>query len=162
MAIIYNVYERESKIGNAPGVYQTAMKQRSRQVPMRELATLISERCTVSRTDVVAVLDSLGWAVAFVMRNGSNVQLPFLGSLFTTIRSKAIKKGEEWKPECIKGLSVRFRPTSELKDALTNVQFERSAPGSKHLVYAKTTAKPAKPTTGENKPTPGGNDIVEV
>lgn len=112
MAFIYNVYERDNKVPHAksPRV-AIALNKQIRQISTEELAEDISDRCTVHRADVRAVLEALSISATSYLLNGFGVKLGSLGSLSMRIYSKSAPSLKEWTPDLIKGARVRFTPT---------------------------------------------------
>ncbi len=92
-----------------------------------QIAKVISDRCTVTEPDVLAVLNSLQTEVIRAMQNGQSVRLGQLGSFRPTICSKGEEKKDNAKTDNVKALRCRFTMGSRLRAglALTNsdVQF---------------------------------------
>lgn len=144
MAFIYNVYERENKIPNAknPRLALASSKQ-IRQISTKELAADISDRCTVHRADVQAVLEALSLSATSYLLNGFGVKLGELGSLSMRINCKAAPSLEEWKPDLIKGAKVRYTPSRDILAKIKENGFVRASSLSTPKSTAKAGNKPA-------------------
>ncbi len=92
-----------------------------------QIAKVISDRCTVTEPDVLAVLNSLQTEVIRAMQNGQSVRLGQLGSFRPTLASKGVSSKDAASTANVKALRCRFTMGSRLRSslALTNsdVQF---------------------------------------
>lgn len=149
MALIYNVYERENKIPNAkmPRI-AVAYNRQIRQVTAKELAEDISDRCTVHRADVRAVLDALSLSATHFLLNGFGVHLGELGSLSMRIQCKAAPSLAEFKPEMITGAKVRYTPSVEMLGKIKSNGFVSAALLS-DSTKASNVSKPDAPVEGD-------------
>lgn len=158
MALIYNVYERVNKIPNAKMARMAvAYNRQIRQISTKELAEDISDRCTLHRSDVRAVLDALSLTASNYLLNGFGVQLGDLGSLSMRIKCKAAPSVKEFKPEHISGARIRFTPSVEICSRVKACSFM-----SAHALQQDATEGGAPATPDETKPnnsdTKPGND----
>lgn len=83
-----------------------------KKVATKQLATMLSDRCTVTLADTMAVLSELGMVMSSYMSQGKSVHLDGIGSFRYTIN--ATKQGVETEKEVsvkqIRGIRVRFVP----------------------------------------------------
>lgn len=83
-----------------------------KKVTTKQLATMLSDRCTVTLADTLAVLSELGMVMSTYMAQGRSVHLDGIGSFRYTIN--ATKQGVEEEKEVsanqIRGIRVRFVP----------------------------------------------------
>ena len=85
-----------------------------------ELAEEISGSCTVTKHDVKAVISVLEEKIIKALRNGQSVRLGDLGSFHALISSKAAATTDAFeKSENIRGLLVRFTPSSKMRHELS-------------------------------------------
>ena len=84
-------------------------------VKIDEIAENISATCTVNSADVKAVLDALQTQVIRCLRNGQSVRLGDLGSFHARIASASAATEEDFTPENIRGVRVRFTPSSKMR-----------------------------------------------
>lgn len=161
MALIYNVYERENKIPNAktPKV-AVAYSRQIRQITTKELAEDISDRCTIHRADVVAVLDALSISAMHYLMNGFGVQLGELGSFSMRISCKSAPTIKEFKPELIKGAKVRYTPGKEMLGKLRENTFVNAISLTEAELAGKASTKPEAGSEEKPKnPAEGGNPV---
>lgn len=121
---MYKVVERKNNIASAktPKVAVAYAKMVGR-VSTKQLAEDIADRCTVHRSDVMAVLDVLSTSAMSFLSKGMGVQLGALGSFSLSVRGKSAPSKEEWKPELVKKAVVRYTPGVEMRDKLSRVGF---------------------------------------
>lgn len=83
-----------------------------KQVTMAQVATLLSDRSTVTKADAYAVLSELGSVMSTFMAQGRSVHLEGLGSFRYTINAtkQGVEKEEDVSPAQIKSIRVRFVP----------------------------------------------------
>ena len=84
-------------------------------VKIDEIAENISATCTVTSADVKAVLDALQAQVINCLRNGQSVRLGDLGSFHARIASAGAVTEEEFSMEHVRGIRVRFTPSSKMR-----------------------------------------------
>ncbi len=100
-------------------------------VSFERIAKNISDRCTVTEPDVLAVLNALQTEIISAVQNGQSVRLGQLGSFRATITSKGEAKKEAADTSNIKTVRVRFTMGSRLRSSmrLTNsdVKFVKKA-----------------------------------
>ena len=90
------------------------------------LATAISEKTTVTQTDVKAVIDALWREIRERLRQGQIVQLGELGHFQLAIRNNggSVTK-EAWTKDLIKGARVTYHVTKTMKSITEGVSFTR-------------------------------------
>ena len=84
-------------------------------VKIDEIAENISATCTVNSADVKAVLDALQTQVIRCLRNGQSVRLGDLGSFHARLASAGAPTEEEFSMEHVRGIRVRFTPSSKMR-----------------------------------------------
>lgn len=161
MAIYYNVHEIRNRLNDKSEKLAYAAAKSVGGADLEGLADLISERSTVSAADVKAVLDSLGWASAFLLKNGMRVDLGDLGRLHVQIKSRSTATSDEFGRENILRAKPVFTPGRYLRDAMSNATFSN---------LKDMNACPTKPiadegesggeSSGESGGGEGGDDIT--
>lgn len=89
----------------------------------RELTQMISRRCTLTRTDVVAVLTAMTEVMNEILLTGQSVRLANFGSFHISVQSDGVSNKEDFKSEHITCANIRFLPNRELRDNLRLLQF---------------------------------------
>lgn len=128
--IKYNLTEGRNPKTSDPMFY--AMAAPVSTVKLSALAAAISEECTVTRHDCLAVISALEQKIIQHLQNGQSVRLGMLGSFHPTIRSKATRKAEDFTNACIKAIGAVFTPSSTMRYQLSaenpRVEFQRVVP----------------------------------
>lgn len=87
--------------------------QRGTTVTTDILAQRIQERCTVTRPDILAVLDALVNAMQYSLQAGEKVHLEGLGFFYLNILAKGAESKENYDiTKYIKTICCRFLPES--------------------------------------------------
>ncbi len=152
MAIQFKVRQINSKLNNPETpkpVFFASTKQVGR-VNIYTLADDISGRCTLHSADIIAVLEAMSDAMIHYLSLGYGVDLGRLGSVYTTIRSKATGVAKDFTIGNIKGISVRFAPSLKIKEAMKRVSYngEVSLPAGTPAAGGGT-GTPSAPGVGE-------------
>lgn len=126
MSVTYRVIER-----GEPGVAGGGTKQyyaiasiRNR-VSLTDLAKRISQMSSLSRPDIMAVLEALTVLIPEHLLMGRLVELGNLGTLRVAINSGPSPTAEEVSGANVRRIRALFRPGMELGDALGNARFEK-------------------------------------
>lgn len=89
-------------------------------VKLKEVVSQIEKYCTLSDSDIEAVLLSLEEVVASFLKQGRTVRLGVLGSFRPTLAVKESKEEEsQVKASDVSHVRCRFTPSSTLKQCLT-------------------------------------------
>ena len=89
----------------------------------KKLATLISLATTVSKTDVVAVLDALETYMNLELNSGGNLHLGNFGNFRLSSHSEGVENEEDLDASCIKGTSIIFTPGESLEKMLKTLKY---------------------------------------
>lgn len=128
MAITYRVIERGEPgvTGGGTKQYYAIASARS-HITLQQLAKNISRMSSLSRPDILAVLEALTVLVPEHLEMGRIVELGNLGSLRMSLSSSGSTQAEEVGSQNIKKAKVLFRPGKELRDAIDSASFEKVA-----------------------------------
>ena len=88
-------------------------------IGLDEIAEEISGKCTVTSHDIKAVISALEEVTFKHLRNGNSVRLGDLGSFHARISSSGTLTEEEFSPTHLRGIQVRFMPSSKLRFELS-------------------------------------------
>jgi len=84
-------------------------------VGIEQLAEEMSETCTVTRHDIVAVLSALGPSMARVLQQSMKVQLPYLGTFKLGVKTIGETDADNFDvKKNIKGVHVVFHPETRV------------------------------------------------
>lgn len=126
MTVKYDFYENP-----VPGKGKKKLRYHARVVSSKttttdEMAKDIHSRCTLTESDIKAVLHALGQTLEEQLREGNRVYLEGIGYFQMTLDCPEIRSPKEIRAESIQFKSITFRPEKKLKNALKSVRFERS------------------------------------
>ena len=96
-------------------------------ITLEEMSILISEKCTLTETDVVAALNALMLEMTTHLMDGKIVRFGTFGSFQLALSSSGVASEGEASRLQVKGASVRFRPGRRIADSLRNLKFTLSA-----------------------------------
>lgn len=80
-----------------------------------KLIQRIEKKCTLSSSDVKAVLDALEVELIDALHEGNAVRLGDLGSFRPSLRTKGVKTEEECNATLVKSVRVVFNPSLRIK-----------------------------------------------
>ncbi|WP_028896560.1 HU family DNA-binding protein [Prevotella sp. HUN102] len=90
MAIKYRMYQNKRTLGGKKGFWY-ARAVVSNRVGIRELSARISDRCTVTESDILAVVSALVKEMEHELKQGSRVTLDGFGSFKVAIHSRGVE-----------------------------------------------------------------------
>jgi predicted histone-like DNA-binding protein len=96
-------------------------------ITLEEMSILISEKCTLTETDVVAALNALMLEMTTHLMDGKIVRFGTFGSFQLALSSSGVASEGEASRLQVKGTRVRFRPGRRIEDSLRNLKFTLSA-----------------------------------
>ena len=126
MTIKFNVVERgrpsdpEASTRFYPSIQSTG------RMTLRQLSQRISQMCTVSSPDTMAVLESLLTIIPQELADGNIVELGDFGNFWLRSSSAGADEVEKVSASQVTSLMPRFNPGKEFKKALATVDFVKS------------------------------------
>lgn len=128
MSIPFKVIERGQPGVEGGGTKKFYASANSRShVSLTDLSIAISRMSSLSRPDIMAVLEALTVMIPEHLKMGRIVQLGNLGNLGVSLNSAPSDTEAEVSGNNIKHARAVFRPGRELRNALTNATFEKVA-----------------------------------
>lgn len=88
-------------------------------VSFESIAKNISDRCTVTEPDVLAVLNALQAEIVTAVQNGQSVRLGQLGSFRATLTSRGVTDKTQADIALVRAARVRFTMGSRLRSAMS-------------------------------------------
>lgn len=85
---------------------------------MDEIARRISNKCSLTKADVIACLNALNEEVMDQLSGGNKVDLGWLGSFKIGLETKAHPSPEDCKIKDIKRVKVNYLPNKQMKKEL--------------------------------------------
>lgn len=96
------------------------------KVDLKRLATNISKRCTVTRTDCLAVLDAFIETIIEELEDGKRVELGEFGFFGITVRSEGEDNADDISSANVLKAHMRFRPGKEFRKMLRRLEFSKA------------------------------------
>ena len=126
MSIKYNVVERANPRDlEAPKKFYPSI-QSSGRMSLRQLSQRISQMCTVSSPDTMAVLESLLTIIPQELADGNIVELGDFGNFWLRSSAEGAEEMEKVSASQVTTLLPRFIPGKEFRKALGSVEFVKS------------------------------------
>ena len=111
MSIKFRMYQDNRKNSKRKGFWY-ARAVCPDVVGVKDLAQRVSERCTVTEPDILAVISALVFEMNQVLKDGSRVKLDGLGTFRVGIHSLGVEKAQDFNAQRdIYGAHVLFAPT---------------------------------------------------
>lgn len=96
-------------------------------VDFESLAEMISEQCTVTDTDCLAVLNVLEKNIVRELKEGRIVRLGKLGNFQVGLSSEGFATEKEVTAAAVKKSRILFRPAKKMRDLLQNLSFQKAS-----------------------------------
>lgn len=162
MSIQYVIVKRDINVGNNPGEKYLAQMVREQPVDLDLIAEQIAGASTMSKADVMGVLQQLQVEMSYHLTRGASVRLGLLGTFTPYLRAKSQLDVDLVKASTIKGLHITFRPSTWLRDKIKTVGYTLVDPNVKGIVQRTTSTQgqndETNPTTDETNPTTDETD----
>ena len=127
MAISYKIIERINPQNvTAPKKYYAAVKTNG-SIDFESLAAIISEQCTVTETDCLAVLNVLEQNIERELGQGRIVRLGKLGNFQVSLSSEGFDTSAEVSAAGITNSRIIFRPARKLRKLLKNLTYSKAS-----------------------------------
>lgn len=106
----------------APKKYYVST-QSAGEITLEEMSELISEKCTLTETDVLAALNALTKEMTTHLMDGKIVRFGTFGSFQLGLNSSGVATEEETSRLQVKGVRVKFRPGRRIEDNLLRLKY---------------------------------------
>jgi len=93
------------------------------EITLEEMSENISDRCTLTDTDVLAALSALQREMTKNLMDGRIVRFGTFGSFQLSLNSSGVEKVDDASQNQVKGVRVRFRPGTRIQDNLRNLKY---------------------------------------
>ncbi len=118
------VYRKNPQDRTLPGKHY-AQYANKEYVDLEDLAEIILEISSISDSDCLAVINELEKAIVRELKKGNIVRLGKIGNFQISFSSDGVDTEEEVTANLIKSPRVLFRPTTRMKDMLSNLKFHK-------------------------------------
>ena len=125
MAFKYDIKTKRSGVGTKEVKYY-AIPVRSGEISTRQLSKELSERCTLTETDIRATLIGLSKMIEEYLHQGYSVRLDDLGRFTLSATSCGCETPDECTPKQVKAKKICFMADKRLKENLKLVRFVKN------------------------------------
>ena len=125
MSIKFNVKKQKYDLAGNGVLKFYAKAQSSGVVNFNSICETISDRSTVTKGDVMAVLEGCIFAMKTALNNGNIVRLGDFGSFQVGIKSDGTLTEKEFSASKIKSAHINFRPGAALTNMLDNLSYQK-------------------------------------
>ena len=139
MAIQFVKVKRNINFGENPGERFIARIVREQSVNLDYIAEQIAGASTMSKADVMGVLQQLQVEMSYHLLRGASVRLGLLGTFTPNLRAKSQESADLVKADTIKGLHIAFRPSPWLTYQIKNAKFNFVDTNIKNIIREVAT-----------------------
>jgi predicted histone-like DNA-binding protein len=94
-------------------------------VQTKQLAYIISDRCSATEADILLVLNSLSSVMKKLLDDGKKVRLEDIGLFSLSVSSEGFETPEECTPKQVHAKRICFKADKTLKETLAKIEFEK-------------------------------------
>ena len=126
MAFDYEIKTKKSGVGDKTSKYY-AVPVWKKEIGTEELSNIISERCTLTEADVLAVLVALSGVMEEYLHDGHSVRLDRIGRFRLSVTSDGKDTSEQITSKQVRVNKICFMADKRLKRRLGEVQFKKKS-----------------------------------
>lgn len=130
MAITIKATQRKNPLKPAEAKKFYAQVVLAPEMTQRQIVDQIADRCTLTGSDIKAVLDALMTVIKRSLANGSPVRLGDLGSFRPSVSGKGSETADKCNANSVKKARVIYVPSVEIKEAVGLYAFSKAGAGS--------------------------------
>jgi len=111
-----------------PGKEKTgffAAKAMGSTVETNELCKHISDKCSLTGSDVKGVIEALVKEIELELAHGNSIRVGDLGIFSSYISSEVVERPEDLKPKKVYIKRIAFLPSKRIKNMMKKADFER-------------------------------------
>lgn len=125
MAVPYSVFKQKFDVSRKGELRYNARAQSAGELTFDTLTRRISDRCTATRGDVLAVLEGCIHVIQDALEDGMIVRLGDFGSFQVSISSAGTLTEKAFADSNITGARIIFRPGEDLNETLANLTYTK-------------------------------------
>jgi predicted histone-like DNA-binding protein len=108
-------------VGTTPGIKFMAQIVKGETITFKTMAAMIEKSSTVSKGDILNVLDSVTAQTIFMLQAGHSVKYDGLGTFNIRTKVKAVDTIEEVTAETVERVGIGFSPEIDFKNQIKTV-----------------------------------------
>ncbi len=123
MAVNYVRVKRKINVGPNPGEKYMVQLLRPEPVTLDQITDQIVNASSMTKGDVMSVLQNLQEQIVGHILNGASVKLDLLGTFTPRISVNAVATADEATSDTIEKFSVSFLPSTKMRNKLKEVKY---------------------------------------
>ena len=126
MSIKYSLLLRSSnpRDDHAPRLVYAAA-QSTKTVSLKQIARhLAAHHSVFSEGTIIGLLTDFQRCILEQLQNGARVDLEVLGAFYTTLQGRGAGDAEEFTPDLVDRINIRWRPSREMERAIQRTPLE--------------------------------------
>ncbi|MDE5581155.1 MAG: HU family DNA-binding protein [Treponemataceae bacterium] len=123
--MMYSVTKRQNPLDRKSDSKYYAVAAYGEEIDVNDLAKEISKSCTLTPTDIVAVIESFLDKMPQYLKNSNRIRLNKFGIFKLSFSSVGQESEDDVSSKDIKNVRVLFMPSAELKKELSDVGYTR-------------------------------------
>lgn len=116
----------------------------SQEMNQKQIIKQIADRCTLTGSDIKAVLDALMTVIKTCLENGSPVRLGDLGSFRPSISGRGSETVDKCGASAVRKARVIYVPSAEIKEAVSLYSFTKIGVNAETGEEEKPDPKPGE------------------
>lgn len=125
MAHPYVVRSKSDKTGEKEKIRFYGTPVTNGNISTCKLAEHISDRCSLTRGDVIAAVSAIEESLLYYLGQGYTVSLNGIGSFSLSAGSEGFEHPADCKPHCVKVRRMCFKMSPYFRKKLRYIKFER-------------------------------------
>jgi predicted histone-like DNA-binding protein len=125
MAVNYSVVKQKYNMSGNGSLKFYAHAQASGKVKFKKLCAKISDRCTVTKGDVMVVLESCITVMKDYLEEGLIIQLGDFGNFQVSLSSTGADTEADFSNSNINAARIVFRPGVDLKEMFDDLEYNK-------------------------------------
>lgn len=124
------------------------------EMTQKQIVEQIADRCTLTGSDIKAVLDALMVVIKRNLANGSPVRLGDLGSFRPSVSGVGIATADKCGANSVKKARVIYVPSTEIKEAVSMYAFSKAGASATSGEGGNEGGETPNPDDGGETPDP--------
>ncbi|MCM0275912.1 HU family DNA-binding protein [Bacteroides fragilis] len=123
----YSVVTRTNPLKKEEPAKFYAQIQAKDEYKFEDLASAVESRCSVTSSDVKAVMDAVMKEMSSQLKDGKIVRINDLGTFRISVTSKGVDTEKAFNASKISKVRILFRPCRELQSMCSSIKFSKLA-----------------------------------
>ena len=126
MAIKYSYVPRSSSLKDADAPWLIyAAAQSTQTITLQQIARHLSSHNSVFSTGtIIGLLTDFQRCIIEMLEQGARVDLDMLGAFYTTLQGRGAVSAEEFSPDLVDRINIRWKPSKEMQKRIQHTRLE--------------------------------------